>query len=38
MLLCRSNLPALFPAQLNAEQAVKAGQADNADLEKIRFS
>lgn len=31
-------LPAQLPAQFSAEQAVEAGQADNAELENVRFS
>jgi hypothetical protein len=31
-------LSAQLPAQLSAEQAVKAGQADIAEFEKVRFS
>jgi hypothetical protein len=34
VLLCRTNLS----AQFSAEQAVKAGLADNAELEEVRFS
>lgn len=33
-----SKLPVQLPAHFSAEQAVKAGQAGNAVLEKVRFS